>query len=61
MKLYAIQTLPDNTIHHGKVFTTKALAVREIERHDCTLDMFGNVLDNGTKVGRLVNLSLHVE
>lgn len=61
MQLYAIQTLPDNTIHHGKVFTTKALAIREIEQHDCALDVFGNVLDNGTKVGKLVNLTLRVE
>lgn len=61
MKLYAIVTLPDNTIHHDKVFVNRKLAEQEVSEHDCTVDAFNNVVDNGTIVGKLVVLKLIAE
>ena len=61
MKLYAIVTLPDNTIHHDKVFVNRKLAEHEISEHGCVLDTFSNIVDNGTIIGKLVVLKLIAE
>jgi len=61
MKLYAIVTLPENTIHHDKTFISKALALRELEEYGYTVNMFNQILDNGLMVGKLAALKLITE
>lgn len=61
MKAYAIIIEGTGEISGAKIYAAKALALAVIAEHDCTLDQFNNVLDNGTKVARLITLSLVAE
>jgi len=61
MNGYVILTLPDNTIHGSKVYLSKLLVQNELAEYGYTLDKFNNVLDNGTKVGKVLTLSLRAE
>ena len=61
MKLYAIVTFPDNTIHQGKVYVNRPLLCRELEDYGYTVNSFGNIFYNRTKVGKIVTLKLIVE
>jgi hypothetical protein len=61
MNGYAIVTLPDNVIHGNKVYLAKNLVHAELKEYGYTVDSFNNVLDNGTKVGKIITLSLRAE
>ena len=61
MKLYAIVTLPDNTIHHDKVYVNRALLNAELSEYGYTVSPFNDILDNGTPVGKIVTLKLIAE
>lgn len=61
MKGYAIIINETGGLSDNKIYLSKALAMKVIEEHDCTLDNFNNVLDNGTRVAKLVTVNVVAE
>ena len=61
MKAYAIIINETGEIYGNRIYLNRDLAIDVIKSYEYDLDMFNNVLDNGTKVARLQTLSVSAE